>query len=182
MFQTAALLSLVLSAAQNPQGQPRTLNFPHPELEKLKVFVGNWEGTETFVFPAASTNPAKVQVRFRFDGRFLHCVHESEPGGNPMEGMHLIGWDPKAKNYQSWWFDSMTDGDARLHGDWKDGKLIFVSEPLNLEQMPDAIMRFTLSVEGDTWNYLAEMKSPKIPEFTKVFTGVYKKVARRPRG
>ncbi|MFQ5589764.1 MAG: DUF1579 family protein [Phycisphaerae bacterium] len=86
------------------------------ELDKLAMFLGEWEGTSETTLcvldePLSGTGSRTME--WTLDKRYLveHGDYDMGELGK-MKGVGLWTYDPKAKKYRIWWFDSQ-GGTAR---------------------------------------------------------------------
>lgn len=84
---------------------------PRPaELDRLDMLVGTWEGTAEMSMPGMD-EPMTIRgvntTKWELDKRFLIEHFEGDMGEEgKFEGVGVWTWDPKAKVYRNWWFDS----------------------------------------------------------------------------
>jgi Protein of unknown function (DUF1579) len=106
---------------------------PTPEMQRLaKLYVGTWDYTETY--PKSSFTP---------DGGQNTGVYTSElgPGGNSLvnrfhsrgpvgdfEGMLVMTWDPKEKEYKEYVFGNSFSGAVVEAGQWEGDALVYRGE------------------------------------------------------
>jgi hypothetical protein len=127
----------------------------HRELERL---VGQWAGQEIVrespdAAPIEATG--RLDIRTALQGTFvlLDWVQQAK-GGAVMEGLGVIGWDAKAKEYTLHWFDSFGSPPRGMNiGRWDGNKLTFVTKSETYEG------RTTFTSSGDTeLTFTVEMK------------------------
>ena len=79
-----------------------------PELGRLNVFVGRWEGSGTAKIAGQSdAQPVKGswQAEWELNGWYLVSREEFDMGElGKTKGMGLWSWDPRRKKYRTWWF------------------------------------------------------------------------------
>lgn len=159
---TAALvLSLTSWAGQDSKSQTP---FAAPvEVKKLDFLAGNWSAEQKTYMPGsntAQTSPASVRCQWILQGRFLSYRYQTSfPGMGDYQGQLLFTYDPEAKTYRSWWFDSMSAQVSASEGNFEGSKLIMVSKPEEVPGMGIVSMRTTFEPKPNKEVYfLLEMK------------------------
>lgn len=114
-FLSVALISVptFLAGCAEPAGKMEG-GGPPPrpaELDRLDMLVGTWEGTAEMSVPGVdepTTSKIVTTTKWELDKRFLVDHFEGDMGEEgKFEGVGVWTWDPKAKEYRNWWFDSL---------------------------------------------------------------------------
>ncbi len=167
------ILSLGFAAAVLAQasGPPK----PGPEVKKLEVFAGKWEG-ESEMKPSAFGPGGKMKSEDDctwFDGGFqLVCRSTGEGAMGKVKGEGVLAWNGEEKVYKYVGFDStgmMTAGTGTVSGNiwtWKGedkmgGKTIHSRYTVTVTSPTTQTFKWETSEDGKTWMTIAEGKSKK---------------------
>jgi Protein of unknown function (DUF1579) len=109
----AVFLSLALGSAsalaQEPAAAPQA-----PELARLGVFVGNWEGSGTaLLHPGATARwTSQSSYQWALDGNFLRADTTIQFAGeaSQLQFLEYLGWDREQKRYVTVTVDNMGEG------------------------------------------------------------------------
>ena len=177
-FLASVLLFIASLGIAHAQGMPDMS--PPAEMNAVQFMTGNFKGNVNFYFngqKAASTCTSKAEREL--NDRYLHTMITYEmpmPGTKPMkmQGMHMLTYDPQAKQYVAYWFDGTVPYAMHMTGNFDGDKLVLISDPTPMEPGgPLGVMRsswwktskgvgFSLEVKnGDAWSPLMD------GEFTK---------------
>jgi len=127
----------ILGVGSAPTGLQEPMAAP-AELKQIEFMNGSWtvdleaynEGASMGkVTGSATTGPA-------MNGMYLETRHEADMMGMNFKGLQLTSYDPEAKEYVAWWFDSVAPGVLELRGALKDKTLTLVSKPVSFPGMP----------------------------------------------
>ncbi len=120
---------------------------PAPEMKAVEFLMGEFKGTANFSFGGEKTSgPCSAKSAKAMTDHFIqtNIKYTMKLPGMPdmvTEGMHLLTYDPQAKQYVSWWFDSMATNSMHLTGKFEGDKLVMVSEPTDIPGMGKVVMR-----------------------------------------
>lgn len=94
------------------------------ELDKLEMFIGDWEFTSEMkmaVLDEVLKGKGTSTTEWTLDKRYIveHAEYDMGELGK-MKGAGLWTYDPKAKKYRTWWFDS--------HGETGHGTATYCEE------------------------------------------------------
>jgi hypothetical protein len=172
-FLAAALLFISLVGIAGAQGMPDTT--PPAELKAVDFLVGNFKGEATFYFgPSKMTSTCTAKGERALNGRYIHTMigYEMKMQGMPnsiIQGMHMLTYDPQAKQYVAYWFDGTVSYAMHMVGNFDGNKLVMISDPTATEPGgPVGIMRstwwktdkgagFSLEVkQGDNWSTMMD--------------------------
>jgi hypothetical protein len=162
------VLCVTLGLAQD-MGMPP---IPTEELKKVDFLVGEWGGKDKMFFGGQeSESTSKTKGEMVLGGRYIRgVVTYMMAGSPPMEGMHLLTYDPEKKAYVAWWFDSAAPNVMEMSGNFEGDKLVMVSKPVSVPGMTgeqvfrsswwkkgDKGLMFSLELKtGDTWSKMIE--------------------------
>ncbi|MEA2553150.1 MAG: hypothetical protein QOJ65_1326 [Fimbriimonadaceae bacterium] len=136
---------------------------PTEELNKVDFLLGDWTGEESMM---GQKSTSKTHSEWALGGRYVrtNVTYQMGPAAPPVEGMHMLTYDPDKKVYTAWWYDSAAPNVMSMKGNFEGDKLVLISDPTPMPNMPDAIFRstwwkkgdkglgFTLDIkEGDKW-------------------------------
>ncbi len=156
--------------------QAPTMPTPQKEHEWLKQFVGNWDSeAEGVMAPGQPPVKCNGTMSTRMLGGFWMVSDvKGDMMGMPIEAIHTVGYDAKAKKYVGSWVDSMMNHMWKYQGTVDaTGKILTLeAEGPNMSQ-PDKTSKyrdvyefkskdhFTMSSEmlGDDGKWLQFMKS-----------------------
>jgi hypothetical protein len=179
---TAVLvLSLNSWAIQDSKSQPSFS--PPAEVKKLDFLAGNWSVDQKAYMPGsttAQTSNASVQCQWVLQGRFMSYRYQADiPGMGNLQGLLLFTYDPDAKTYRSWWFDSTSSQVSESEGHFEGSKLIMVSKPEEVPGMGVISMRTTLEPKANKEIYfLLETKMGE--KWEKMLEADFKKSEAKP--
>lgn len=152
---------------------------PAPEMKAVDFLAGNFKGDATFYFGGQkSSGPCKAKAERALNDHFMQSMinYKMAMPGMPemdMAGMHLLTYDPAAKQYVSWWFDSTAAVSMRLTGNFAGDKLVLVSDQTDVPGMGKVVMRscwwktakgvgFSLEMQNkDKWDPMMEGEMKK---------------------
>lgn len=82
---------------------------PGPEHKVLEPSVGKWKSvSKSWYAPGEPTvSEGTAETQWILGGRFLLHKGVSTMMGQPFEGMEVIGYDRKTKEYNAYWIDNM---------------------------------------------------------------------------
>lgn len=82
---------------------------PGPEHKVLEPSIGKWKMvTKSWYAPGEPTvSEGTSETQWILGGRFLLYKGNGTMMGQPFEGMEVIGYDRKAKEYTAYWMDNM---------------------------------------------------------------------------
>lgn len=107
------------SASRGGAGKPTTNAAIAAEQQQLLKMVGEWDAVvKMSMDPSQPPSEEKGTERVTpvCDGRYVWSDFRGSMMGMPMEGHCVIGYDEKAKEYVSYWFDSMSPTWAKSTG------------------------------------------------------------------
>lgn len=115
-----AIVGVSATIAVAGRGQEVVAPPKPPELRVLDAFVGTWN-TDVH-HKAAAWNPKEFKssgtatYEWTLDGRFLQSRGLANPG--KVEDLQIIGYDPEAKEYLMWYFNSQGAANGPVPGTW----------------------------------------------------------------
>lgn len=82
---------------------------PGPEHKLLDATVGKWKSvSKSWYMPGEPTvSEGTAETQWILGGRFLLFKTNGSMMGQPFEGMEVLGYDRKAKEYTAFWIDNM---------------------------------------------------------------------------
>lgn len=94
-----------LRAQDHEQAMP---NPKHPEHDALKAFVGHWNCEVAMHMPGMPEmkGTATETIELVCNGLWAKSIVNGTVAGQPMQGLSLVGYDPKEKRYTALWVDS----------------------------------------------------------------------------
>ena len=126
---TAAAAAVVMAAAAQAQ---EMMPKPAPEMSQLAFFQGDWtcagKMLETPMSPAgAMTGTASIKTDL---GGFYQTLTMTGnmPNMPPFHGTAHTTWDPAAKQFVMFWFDSMGGWSRATSSGWKGDVLVYEGE------------------------------------------------------
>lgn len=85
---------------------------PGPEMNRLRFYIGDWAYSEEYpksdLFPNGGHNTGHWSAQLGPDGLSVINTFASHGGGDNYQGMEVMMWDPKEKEYRdhALWYDS----------------------------------------------------------------------------
>lgn len=142
-----------LVPALNAQESP--LAAPPKELDQIKWMVGQWSGTMSSTMGDIKT---VMDIQPTMGGHYYQFNSKNTLGDMTMDEVVYLTYDPKMSKFRIWAFASW-GGPARTEaGDYKDDKLVTVSDPWEVMGMT-MVSRSTLAkAEGDKLEFILEFK------------------------
>lgn len=113
--------TLFMVGCESPQPMDMSSMQPPPrapELDKLGLLIGSWEGSGECVMPGAEgpmKNTGKSSITWEADRTVALERFEGSMGESKFSGLGLWTWDPSAKKYKVFWTDnygSQSHGEA----------------------------------------------------------------------
>jgi hypothetical protein len=103
-----------------------------PEMDRLKFYLGDWDYTETYpkgpFVPEGGKNTGLYTSKLGPGGNSLiNTFHSQGPVGD-FEGLLIITWDAKEKNYKSYIFGNDFPGAVVETGQFEGDALVFRTE------------------------------------------------------
>lgn len=96
---------------------------PGPMHKMMAMADGNWKTDITF-WMAPGAPPSKQMGactnKMILGGRYQESRHTGDMGGQPFEGIGVMGYDNAKKIFFSTWVDNMSTGVMYLEGKWDD--------------------------------------------------------------
>ncbi len=96
---------------------------PGPMQKMIAMADGTWNTDVTF-WMAPGAPPSKMSGsctnKMILGGRYQESRHTSDMGGQPFEGIGIMGYDNIKKTFFSTWIDNMSTGVMTLEGKWDD--------------------------------------------------------------
>lgn len=130
---------------------------PGAEHKALEALVGTWKATvKSWFAPGEPTVSEGVMVNtMAFSGRCVEGRYKGMFMGMPMEGLSLMGFDNKKKEYWSFWADNMSTAPTMQTGPaGADGKTIVVKGMMDgMDGTPAETVSTTKVVDADTHVY-----------------------------
>ena len=148
LLASVLLFASMIGIAHAQQGMDLT---PPPEMSAVNFLVGNFKGNVNFYYgDQKSSGHCTAKSEKVLNGRYMHTMISYDmpmPGGSPMkmEGMHVLTFDPAAKQFVSYWFDGSVSYAMHSTGNIDaNGKLVLVSDPTPMSPGgPTGVMRST---------------------------------------
>jgi hypothetical protein len=85
------------------------------------------------------------------NGRFVRSMHSyTIPGLGELTGMHIRTFDPMAKTWRSWWYDSTSPVAMEMTGSTDGKTMVSLSKPTEVPGMGTIEMRETFTKVSDT--------------------------------
>jgi hypothetical protein len=101
---------------------------PGPEHKLLGGLVGTWK-TKVKFYTAPGKPPQEstgtMTAKWVLGDRFVAQHYKGEAMGQPFEGLGLLGYDIRKKEYTATWADSMTTAVMTSHGKYDAAKKTF---------------------------------------------------------
>lgn len=147
---------------------------PSDEHRRLERLVGTWKGDET-IHPSAwdpkgFTATGTMAFRSILDGFFVVDDYEERRGDRvTYRGHGVYGWDPRARRYTMYWFDSMGGNPEVVHGEWTGDELTFV------RQGPPSFTRFRYRFDGTDAMRFDMSSSTDGAEWKLLMEGAYRR-------
>jgi uncharacterized protein (TIGR02246 family) len=121
-------------------------------LKPLEWLVGEWVGV-------SEDSVILVSSRWSDTGNYIIREHAVIGDGGEVTGTERIGWDPSAREFRSWTFDSQ---DGRGEGRWKREGDRWVVDTTEVTADGKKATTSTLVTPGGEDQYVWEVKSSKI--------------------
>lgn len=124
-------MELTRKRSKKPAIVPASFTTPKKSTELPKEYgillddVGTWKTVAKMKYPGQeepTEEEGTEKVTAICQGRWLWTDFEGTMMGMPFEGHALMGWDPNAKKYVSFWIDSMSAGYAKTIGTYDADK------------------------------------------------------------
>ncbi|MCH8275251.1 MAG: DUF1579 family protein [Armatimonadetes bacterium] len=165
MYKYWMLLSAIMFATSGTQETSGDTigGGPPAELKKIEFLLGEFRVRETYYVPDGSgqvlfSSDATVSCTESLGGRYVSMAYKGRiPGIAGREALTLITYDPEAKKYRAWWFDSASQVVVQLQGAFRDSRLILYSEPMVVPDIGETRISFEKESE-DRVIALYEMK------------------------
>ena len=125
--KTAATAPAGDAAHQAMMAEMAKYSMPGKEHDLLKSMEGKWKATvKTWMAPGEpTTSTGTMDNDMELGGRMLEGQFKGDVMGMKMEGLSLMGFDNKKKEYWSFWSDNMSTASMMMYGTGTpDGKLI----------------------------------------------------------
>lgn len=123
------------------------------EMKQTDYLVGHWEGTMKMPTGPGTDMSMKgtIDVDKVLGGRYVREMHKFTGGGmGDMSGMLMLTYDPVAKNWSGWWFDSTAPGAMEMAGQQTGNATVMTSKPTKMAGQTDMVMRSTWTKLSDT--------------------------------
>lgn len=140
---------------------------PGPEHEVLAKLAGKWSGPETMM--PSPWSPERQERRGSIDARvlegfFVVSDYVQKAGDDvTFRGHGVYSFDPQAKEYRMYWFDSMGGAGAVASGRYEGNRLTFLNRsPMGHHRYRytfeegETVFEMAMSPDGETWNELME--------------------------
>lgn len=159
---------------------------PGPEHVELMKTAGHWTSECTCYFdgtPTKSTGAAEFEPIL--GGRYLLERMKGDMGGQPFEGMQILGFDNVAKQHFSIWIDSMGTGYMPMTGKKGAGNAMEYKGTAKDVMTPNGRPFRFVEKQVSADEFMIEMydtmpgQDGKMQEM-KVMDGTYKRAAKRP--
>ena len=150
----ALLLAVAVAATiAPPQDPPEGMMLtPPPELDALDWMMGDFDFNMEMPMPGEDEGvpvPGTSSTHKTMGGMWLETRHAADFGGMKMTGMQLMSYDMEAKEYVSYWFDSLGPGSLEMRGKLKGQTLVMESKMASFPGMPGkSAYRATYSMKG----------------------------------
>jgi hypothetical protein len=129
-----AALAQKADKAAPPAGAPAGPPTPAPQMEQVKVFVGNWkcEG-KVMASPMAPEHPYKASVTGKsdLDGFWVAVRIEEKKTKEspvPVKGLFQVTFDPGDKKFHALWNDNFGGWAPSASAGWEGDKMTFLGE------------------------------------------------------
>jgi hypothetical protein len=131
------------------------------EYEILHNDIGDWEATVK-CSEAPAEEKATERVASICNGRWLWSDFQGSMAGAPYEGHALVGYDPKAKEYLSFWVSSMCPTFTRTAGTFDAAKQTYTlaGQTVDPTGRPATIQEILTWKDDDTRVLQMEFKCP----------------------
>lgn len=160
--KTTAATPVGDAAHQAMMAEMAKYSMPGTEHAVLKSMEGKWKATiKTWMAPGAPTvSTGSMDNEVELGGRMLEGEFKGDMMGMKMEGLSLMGYDNKKKEYWSFWTDNMSTAAMMMYGSGSaDGKTITVKGTADgPDGKPTEYMMTTKLVDPDTHVFTMETK------------------------
>lgn len=112
------------SKSSDKQSSDKPVEFAHPELARLEIFIGPWSVAETH-FDAkgevvASAKGAE-EIVWTLDHHAIRRSYHSGAAPTTFRALGMLTWNAADKRYHGNWYDNTTsNGPTTVKGDWND--------------------------------------------------------------
>ena len=123
------------------------------ELKECDYMIGHWVGKMTM--PTGTGKDMEMDgtldIEKTVDGHYIRQSHKLTGGGmGDMSGMLMLTYDPVAKSWRSWWFDSSAPGVMEFSGNKEGDAMVLTSKPTDISGQSGLVMRSTWKKLSDT--------------------------------
>jgi hypothetical protein len=154
-----AVFALTFSLAGIAGAQGMMSMDPPKEMQAVSFLSGDHKGSVNFYFGRQRTpSTCSSNGEKTLNDHFLELKITYAMQGMTMQGMHLLTYDPVAKQYVGWWFDSSASNAMHLTGNFVGDKLVLVSDPTKVDGVGTMIMRSSWWKKGDSIGFSLESK------------------------
>ena len=152
--KTAATAPSGDAAHQAMMAEMAKFSMPGKEHETLKGMEGKWKATvKMWTGPGEPTvTQGSMDNEMEFGGRMLEGQFKGDMMGMKMEGLSLMGYDNKKKEFWSFWTDNMSTSAMMMNGPASaDGKTITMKGMMDgMDGKPTEHVMTTKIVDPDT--------------------------------
>lgn len=148
----AVLISVAIATTITQPLDPQEMMAPPQELNALSWMMGDFDANLEMFMPGQDEGmpvPSTSSTHKTMGGMWLETRHTADMGGMKMTGMHMLSYDAEAKEYMSYWFDSVGPVMGEMRGQLKGQTLVLQSEMLSVPGVPGkSAYRATYSMKG----------------------------------
>lgn len=123
-----------------------------PEMERLKVFVGEWDVKgEVFFGDQVITVNAHRSIGMAIDGGWLEeTMIGALSNGHPIRGKRWLTWNEDIGKYTNYWIDVQLNTPFKTTGDWSESGSLIIEGTMDW-QGSQLFMRTAITpVDSDT--------------------------------
>ncbi len=151
---------------------------PGPMHDALKPLAGNWKtSTKTWLGPGEPTvSEGSCERTWVLGGRFLESKYRGVFAGNPFEGIELLGYDTRKKQFTSAWIDNMGTSVALSTGPAEDpaSKTITLNssfdDPISGQPMPYKMVTKIIDDNSHTFSMISSKDGQEWTEMEITYT------------
>ena len=161
--------SAVLSTAQDKKGADKMppemaemMEKPGAEHDALAPLVGSWDAALSFSMgPGMPSMTSKGTYEVRSMARMWNIGDFSGTlMGQPFQGMSVLGYDKKAKQYVSYWYDSSMSSQMSSTGTWDPAKKTFTMKGKGMSMTGEMVDQTEVTELKDNDTVIFKMLQP----------------------
>jgi len=152
---------------------------PGPMHAALDPLVGKWKtSTKSWMGPEPTVSEGTCERTWLLGGRFLQSRYTGSFDKMPFEGMEILGYDMKKKEFTNVWIDNMGTYMSVGTGGQADpsGKMITINssfeDPVTGKPMPYRMITKITDNNSHTFTMLGNMEGKDVPQMEITYTRV----------